>query len=69
MYEREKAIIITNNDRVFEAYKDEMQVILKPPYSADTSAGIEPETESDAISVCNCIPGKRGRCDEGNPAD
>ena len=32
MYEREKAIIITNNDRVFEAYKDEMQVILKQTY-------------------------------------
>ena len=85
MYEREKAIIITNNDRVFEAYKDEMQVILKQTYEevliatrdmvydrqypADTSAGIEPETESDAISVCNCIPGKRGRCDESNPVD
>ena len=82
MYEREKAIIITNNDRVFEAYKDEMQVILKQTYEEVLIATRDmvydrhillthpqPETEPDAISVCNCIPGKRGRCDEGNPAD
>ena len=28
MWELEKAILITNNDRVYEKYKDQMQVIL-----------------------------------------
>lgn len=32
MWEIEKAIMITNNDRVFEKYKDVMQVILMHTY-------------------------------------
>lgn len=32
MWELEKAILITNNDRVYEKYKDQMQVILLENY-------------------------------------
>ena len=32
MWELEKAVLITNNDRVYEKYKDQLQVILLKTY-------------------------------------
>ena len=32
MWELEKAILVTNNDRVYEKYKDQMKVILLDGY-------------------------------------
>lgn len=66
MWELEKAILVTNNDRVYEKYKDQMKVILLDGYEdvlikvrdlvydkhvlLTHPAGIQPETESDTIS-------------------
>lgn len=84
MWELEKAVLITNNDRVYEKYKDQLQVILLKTYeevlikardmvrqtpAADTSAGIQSEAKSDAVSFCCRISEGRGRQHERYHAD